>query len=303
MTPTSEPSNPPTDEEPASGLASVLESEPESEVASVPEPVLVFPPRANDTAHVLAAAAAQRGLRTEIMSSWRVPDHLRAHGEAHLYAGPLFADAVAHDLGLVLLEPRDAWLAELPRSLTRRDIKATTIDVARRVRRPAFIKAPNDKLFPARVYVDGSRLPGSDAVDDDMLVLVSDIVAFDREFRLFVLDGEVHTASQYAVQGELVIAPLAGHADERAVMRFADDLLITLGHTLPSAVVVDVGVVRDDDGPEKLAVIEANPAWASGHYACDPERVLDVVLRASFDRRLLTERDAPFQRRARLVVL
>lgn len=288
-----------------------LPAEPASELAS--EPVLVFPPRHNDTVQALSVAAVQRGLHTETMSTWRVPDHLRAHGEAHLYAGPLFADAVAHDLGLALLEPPADWLARLPRSLTRREITAATIDVARQVRRPAFIKTPNDKSFPARVYVDGTRLPGADAIDDGTIVLISDIIAFDREFRLFVLDGAVHAASQYALRGDLALAPLDGHPDERAVMRFAVELLTTLGHTLPSAVVIDVGVVIDDDGGgdgddtddgasrETLAVIEANAAWASGHYACDPQRVLDVVLRASFDRSLLTERDAPFKRRTRLV--
>ena len=257
---------------------------------------LAFSPRFNDTARAIAAAAHHRGLRTETMSDWRVPEHLHGRGAAHLYAGPLFADVTADALHLALLEPPADWLPSLPQAVTGREITAMTIAQARQLRRPAFIKPPNDKSFPARVYPDGSRLPGPDAVDDDQQVLVSDIVTFDREFRLFVLDGKVRTASQYFLNGELVPAPLSGHPDEPAVTGFAADLLAAHGHTLPSAVVLDIGILRSPGGRESPAVIEANLAWASGHYACDPEATLDVVLKAAFDRDLLTPRDAPFQR-------
>ena len=59
--------------------------------------VLVFSPRFNDTARAIAAAAHRRGLRTETMSDWHIPEYLRGHGAAHLYAGPLYADAMAAD--------------------------------------------------------------------------------------------------------------------------------------------------------------------------------------------------------------
>ena len=58
----------------------------------------------------------------------------------------------------------------------------------------------------------------------------------------------------------------------------------------------DIGIARIGGCFVGTAVIEANMAWASGHYAADPDCVLDVVLRAAFDRRSLTERDAPFAR-------
>lgn len=262
-----------------------------------PSPVLVFPPRFNDTARVLSEAAARRGLRTQTFSGWQVPEDLHGHGGAHLYAGPLFADAVAAGLNLALLQPVDNWLPSLDRAFTGREIRLTTISEARTIRWPVFVKPPIDKLFPARVYADGSRLPGPDAVDDDLPVLVSDVAAFLEEYRLFVLDGRVHTGSRYAVDGELDIAPLAA-ADSFTdmVAGFAADLLDACAATLPSAVVVDVGVMRIGDRFAGAAVIEANMAWASGHYAADPDRVLDVVLRAAFDRGSLTERDAPFAR-------
>ncbi|MET7569328.1 ATP-grasp domain-containing protein [Streptomyces sp. NPDC005492] len=43
------------------------------------------------------------------------------------------------------------------------------------------------------------------------------------------------------------------------------------------AIVVDVGRLADGD----WAAVEANAAWASGHYACDADEALDVVRRAA----------------------
>jgi hypothetical protein len=67
--------------------------------------------------------------------------------------------------GARLLEAAPDWLARLPYELTHREIEFSTVAEARQLRRPAFVKPPNDKSFPARVYPDGSRLPGPDAVD------------------------------------------------------------------------------------------------------------------------------------------
>lgn len=116
----------------------------------------------------------------------------------HLHAGPSFADVVAPTLGIALLEAPADWLALLPRALTRRDVRAMPIGDAYRLRRPAFVKSPNDKSISALVYADGSRLPGPDAVDPATVVLVSDVMTFAVEYRLHVLDGAVRTAGQYA---------------------------------------------------------------------------------------------------------
>ena len=244
---------------------------------------LVFSPRANDTSQVLGVEAYRRGMLTEHLTGWRVPDGFTVGGPAHLYAGPLFADAVAADLGVGLLEPPDDWLTRLPRDVLQRGIRMLTMAEAWRLRAPAFLKPPNDKSFPARLYQDGSQLPGADAVDSDTPVLASDPVRFTVEFRLYVLDGEITTGAQYAIDGDLGIEPLTGHELEAQVLDFGARVVSECAGTLPSAVVVDVGLIADADGRggPAPAVIEANAAWASGHYAADPARVLDVVLRAA----------------------
>jgi hypothetical protein len=205
---------------------------------------------------------------------------------------------VGADLGLALLEPPEDWLTRLPAEIVRREIRILTMAEAWELRAPLFLKPPNDKSFPARVYRQGTQLPGPDAVDPDTPVLASDPVRFTDEFRLYVLDGEVVAGAQYAVEGDLDIEPLAGHEWEHRVLGFAREVLRETADMLPSAVVVDVGLIADADGPgmSAPAVIEANAAWASGHYAADPERVLDVVLRAAGPTAEAGARDRKFLR-------
>ncbi|WP_030271677.1 ATP-grasp domain-containing protein [Streptomyces sp. NRRL B-24484] len=248
--------------------------------------LLLLAPRINETGLQLLTRARLRGLRAHTAVRWEVPDELAGLRPAHLYGGPLFADVAAGALDVAPLEPPADWLATLPAELLGRRVECTTLAEARRLRRPAFLKPPVDKLFPARVYPDGSGLPGPDALDDDTLVQISDVVAFAEEYRLFVLDGAVRTASRYAVDGSLAVSPEVGPE----VLAFAADALAAGG--LPSAVVVDVGRLADGT----WAVVEANPAWASGGYACDPDHVLDVVLRAAGPTTAVTPADRSYAR-------
>ncbi|MER5888425.1 ATP-grasp domain-containing protein [Streptomyces sp. NPDC001941] len=256
---------------------------------------LYLSPRTTATGNALAAAARRRGMSALTLRDWRVPEGRVGDPGASLYAGPLFADAVGADLGLALLEAPEDWLATLPYELTLREVEFSTLGRARQLRRPAFVKPPNDKSFPARIYPDGSGLPGPDAADDATPVLVSEVVAFSVEYRLFLLDGEVATGSRYAVRGELDVAPLDADPRRADVLDFAARVAARPG--LPGAIVVDVGLV---DG--RWAVVEANAAWASGHYACDDDAALDVVLRAALPRDRVTGADARFVRRTPTVV-
>ncbi|MFI6849204.1 ATP-grasp domain-containing protein [Kitasatospora sp. NPDC050467] len=253
--------------------------------------VLLLAPRINDTGLQLRTAAGRRGLRAHTATAWRAPAELLG-ASVHVYGGPLFGDAVGGAFGLGLLQPPDDWPALLPRELTGRPLSLTTLAEARRLRRPMFLKPPGDKLFPAKVYPDGSGLPGPDALDDDTPVLASEVVRFLREYRLFVLDGEVRTASRYAVDGDLDVAPLDEDRYRAEVTAFAADVLAASAGTLPSAVVIDVGPL--DGG--RWAVVEANAAWASGGYACTPDSVLDVVLRAGGPAAGLPAADRPYCR-------
>ncbi|MFJ7130980.1 ATP-grasp domain-containing protein [Streptomyces sp. NPDC098101] len=220
-------------------------------------------------------------------------------GPAHWYGGPVAGARLAGRLGFALLEPADDWLAELPEEFTGRRIRMGTVADAWAIDRPTFVKPPRDKSFPPDVHTDGSRL--SSALDPAAPVLLSDVVTFASEYRLFLLDGRIATASRYAVFGRLDPRPLGTDRADRAtaaqIAEFADRLTAAVGHTLPSAVVVDVGQLLDPYRPgHRWAVVEANMAWFSHSYAADPARVLDVVLRAAGPREHVRPRDLPFER-------
>ncbi|MFI7387177.1 ATP-grasp domain-containing protein [Streptomyces sp. NPDC049813] len=240
---------------------------------------------------LLAVEAAGRGMPV------RAAEEPDLAGPAYWYGGPVAGARLARRLGFALLEPTDTWLAELPEEFTGRRVRAGTVADAWAIDRPTFVKPPRDKSFPADVYADGSRLAG--ALDPATPVLLSDVVTFAAEYRLFLLDGRIAAASRYAVFGRLDPRPLGADREGRAtaaqITEFAERLVAAVGDTLPSAVVVDVGQLLDPyRAGHRWAVVEANMAWFSHAYAADPGRVLDVVLRAAGPRESLRARDQAF---------
>ncbi|MFD7610326.1 ATP-grasp domain-containing protein [Streptomyces sp. NPDC059828] len=263
---------------------------------------LAVAPQYTTTRELLSAAAQRRGMRVEVLPVHGDAGTEPGKGGGHYYGGPAFAARVVDGLGVALLEPSDEWLATLPHEYTGRRIALATLREARSLTGPAFIKPPSDKSFPAAVYGNsGSSLAELPELPPEVPVLVSEVVTWAAEFRLHVLDGEVRTGSQYATYGRLDARPLAGHRHEDAVMEFAGALLATAGGGLPSAVVVDVGLLAApaDRAPGQWAVVEANMAWFSNCYAADPDRVLDVVLRSAGPRARVAGQDLRFCRRSR----
>ncbi|MEU2395683.1 ATP-grasp domain-containing protein [Streptomyces sp. NPDC007369] len=242
--------------------------------------LLLHPPRTS-TAELLGQAAAWRG--------YDVVGHTaEAEGRrTHWYGGPLAADRLGDRLGLGLLEPADDLLTTLPYALLGRSVRLTTLGEARSLAEPAFVKPPSAKIdaLPAAVYEDGSRLPAS--LDAATPVLVSGVVEFAAEYRLFVLDGEVRAGSRYAVYGRPDPAPL-----DARVHGFAREVLEAAAEGLPSAVCLDVGRLAGGG----WAVVEANMPWFAHCYAAEPDGVLDVVLRSAGPRAEVGDRDLPFVR-------
>jgi hypothetical protein len=244
-------------------------------------PTLILPPRYTPDSIAVGKAAFRAGWEVERLTSWRAPADLVGH-DVVLYGEPLFAAVVAPELGLLLLEPPPDWLAVLPRDLTRRQVRFTTLAEARGLPGPVFVKPAEDKCFPARVYRSGRELPGDDVLPGSTTALVAEPVDWEVEFRCFALDGEVLTLSPYWRDGQLAQAEdgswPATEDEAGDARRFATAVLRDSRVSLPPAIVLDVGVVRG----EGWAVIEANAAWGSGVYGCDPDEVLRVVRRACF---------------------
>ncbi len=191
-----------------------------------------------------------------------------ALGNAAVHGGPTFCRRVADALGGRVVEPAPDFLPALPPEYVRRRIDLTTLGWARLLAEPKFIKPVADKFFPAAIYEPGAHLDLG-AERDAEPVLVSDPVEWEREYRLFVLDGQVKTFSPYPLHGEVRVTEEHG----REALGFGERVLADERVRLPRAVVLDVGRIRGAG----WAVVEANEAVMSGIYDCDPIAVLEVL--------------------------
>jgi hypothetical protein len=180
-------------------------------------------------------------------------------------------------LPVVYLELPDEWIATLPEEYVKRSIASMTLGEARHANFPAFVKPTVDKAFNADAYNDPSELPTADSLPDHIPVLVSEIVSWQDEYRCFSVDGEARTLSVYFRSGELADAPDGSwpiSQDEyREAKDFAQSVLDATVGSYPPGFVLDVGRI---DG-RGWAVLETNPANASGIYGCDPLEVLKAV--------------------------
>lgn len=235
-------------------------------------PTLILTPRQTEDSQLLWKAAAAAGWRIERLAQWRIPPHLGQVDEPVLYCEALFGPTLAEQLGLSLPNPPEDWLVRLPHEFKLRTIALTTLGAARANPQQAFVKPPNDKSFPASVY-RGAELPTE--YDDDMAVLVSEVVTWEKEFRCFVADRELATWSVYSRFGELQREAgfASSTAEDQQVQAFMRELLSDARVDLPKATVVDVGHIAG----RGWACVEQNAAWGAGVYGCDPARVLDVL--------------------------
>lgn len=235
-------------------------------------PTLILTPRFTEDSQALWRAAGRLGWAAERLSSWRVPETLRSAPEPVLYLEALFGPTLAEQFGLRLLEPAEDWLPRLPEEYRKRRVSLTTLRAARALAQPAFVKPPNDKSFPARVYT-GADLP--DGYDEDMPVLVAEVVEWEKEFRCFVLDRQPRTLSVYLRGGELQREHgfAASDAELAEAEGYVRAVLADPRVDLPRTAVLDVGVIAG----RGWAVVEQNSAWGAGIYGCDPAAVLDVL--------------------------
>ena len=241
-------------------------------------PTLILSSRYSDDSIKLRRAAISLGWDVMRLAGWRCPDDFEPE-EPVLFAEPLFNQAVAEQLGLTVIEPPEDFLVRLPDEYVRRRVGLMTAAEARTLPGPVFLKPPNRKTFPARVYAGGSELP---EMPDDDPILASEPVEWLAEFRFFIRDRRVHAWSPYWLNGELarrddewVIEPEMATATRSLVDRLLADSRIKL----PAALVIDAGVIRGV-GP---AVVEANEASGAGIYGCDPRDVLEVLRAATVD--------------------
>lgn len=228
----------------------------------------------------LRNAATKAGWSVERLLEVEQVEKLKGQSSLALFGEAVFARVVAKALNISLSQPPLDWLSHLPSTLVQRHIRYATLREARSQLDPAFIKPAGEKAFTAKIYASGAELPHEPTLPDSTPVLVIEPVTWEVEFRCFVLEREPVTISIYKRDGQLARdkdgAWTALPAELDQALNFARRVLNHHEVTIPPAFVLDVGIIKD----RGWAVIEVNPAWASGIYGCDPTKILPVLQRA-----------------------
>ena len=237
-------------------------------------PTLVLPPRFSDDSNALWRAAIALDWPIERLQSWRVPEDFAPENVA-IYGEAIWAHFVAQQLEVTLLEPPLSWLADLPSQWTNREVEFGILTDARALEFPRFVKPADEKTFAAQIYHSADELPNAESQIEETAVLWSEIVQFEVEYRCFVLDGKIATASSYwrgevSTQDENGVY-VSSPGELEAALEFASRLCQAVA--MPRAVVIDLGIVAG----RGWSVIEANPAFGAGIYGCDAREVLPVV--------------------------
>ncbi len=236
--------------------------------------VLILSKRYNEDSFKLYQAALKQNWQV-----WRFERHIPQwviQSTPVIYCETAFADYLAQELKLTLLTPNDAILAKLPFKYLQRKIQFTTYQHFVRPTENKFIKPADYKYFPAGIYGQSDTIPGFDYCQPDDPILISDVVNFTDEYRFFILNNEIQTASLYVENATLTTEQNLKKPLDANLMDFAIDVIDSIKSDMPQSYVLDIGLLSNG----KYAVIEFNPTWASGIYAADPDKVLACVAAA-----------------------
>lgn len=256
---------------------------------------LILSERASVESSQMGLAALRVGCGTTRLG-WTGNENGLVSDSLVFYGEPLWAAVVAEQMGHVLLEPRFDWLSILPHNCTRRMVRyypnLAAIEGADKEAYwfPCFAKPSDIKAFPAGVYESMDELREAvpkeyaEGKGPEVGILLSEIVEWDREYRVFIRDTEM-TVSAYKRNGVL---DTSSTVEERYEVAMEVMRILYLAPDVPPAFVLDIGF-HNKGG---WAVVEANPCWGSGLYQCDPEVALRVVQRACRPKKGLTDEDA-----------
>lgn len=238
-----------------------------------------------DTRSALAGAVRRRGLDLiEVTADAQSLLQVVAPDVAVRVPGGLAASALRAGAPLALHGPTPEWFAGLDPALGRR-WQLVDADGAHALLEDglAFVKLADAKHqhFPAARFTTPpafeeavTRLGAGRGVQ---LLLTREWWDIESEYRVFTAGRAVLTVSPYRVLDE-PWSPLL-HTSRASFHREADgfvaELLAGLSEgDVPPAAVLDVARLASG----RIVLLEANQAWGSGLYGCDPDLALDAIL-------------------------
>lgn len=133
-----------------------------------------------------------------------------------------------------------------------REIWHTTIDriLADRVRRPVFVKPVREKRFTGIVLRTADDCPKLSYCSENEPVICSEVVDFQREWRVFVRYGKVLDVRPY-------FGDWRQQYDSAVIQRAISDFT-----SAPAAYAMDFGVTSDG----RTLLVEVNDGYAVGSY-------------------------------------
>jgi hypothetical protein len=239
-------------------------------------PTLLLSPRHGEDSRLLWRVATQLGWKVHRVYNWQIPE-ISSTDDVVIYGEPLLCRHLYQQLDLIAEEPPLDWLPKLPQGLRKREVRLTTLAEAREIKTRCFIKPADEKGLDAKIYQSGADLPARNVFPENLAVLVQEVVTWRAEFRCFVENSKVLTAAPYWIKNKIAQDEegnwLSDVPELGEAIQFANKALAEPNLQHPGAFVLDVGITSD----RGWAVIEANAAFSSGIYGCDPVQALEVI--------------------------
>jgi hypothetical protein len=243
--------------------------------------LLVLPPNHTAEDQGIWRAAIQRGWKTIRFNDKDDPELLKGYDMVRYYGNVLHKSRIEKFLPIKFKEVSQTLLADLDISWTGRKIKRIPFgDLETPLKEDTFIKCVDIKWLEARVYRKDEK-PSSQwqGMQDKDLIYVQEPIVFVDEVRCFVKGRDVLTMSMYKKNKVFYTENIPVNLETAmSGMCCSHSYWLTepefMKLNLPEGVVLDYGCTEYGI----WYFIEANEAWGSGLYDCDPNKAFDAII-------------------------
>lgn len=227
-----------------------------------PDKLLIIPEKSDPERKSVATTwKLQGGTVLQVGKFWEEPT-INAE-EISLYGFTTFCFVLAELLNLQLLAPKDELIAEVDNTFLKRNIEVCGIADISNIDFPKFVKPVNPKIFEAKVYQSLEELKiETKGIEENELVLVSEIIEVEKEVRSFILQDNVLDAAYYEGKGDI-------DAPKQFIQKFLTNKKIEL----PESFVLDLGFNKSSG----WFIIEFNASWGAGLNNCSPDLVIKGI--------------------------
>lgn len=199
------------------------------------------------------------------------PDVSSYESTAWWMAGGYAARLHVAGLTPALSAPGAEWLSTVPKAFLGREVTTGTIESFPETpvwAKPAEVKIPD--MLPGwwkKTDVENMSNPSGTRYQWTDTFLPE----LNHEHRVFMVHGEPVAWSPYLIDGVVYSMGMVSEHTHDAV-KFARLVAEEMGSDFPPVCSLDVGITSNG-----WVVIEANPAWSSGLYGCDPTEVVKAL--------------------------